>query len=106
MTQDVPALSGVLDGRQYRAWDGSVWPDRDSRDVHNHTHPAGGVPGFAPMSWKDDERWGSIEEKRSPVVSVTGPSRRRRLLSGVGRGGRCDEDLGAGRGSRPPSPPR
>ena len=64
MTQDDPALHGVLDGRRYRAWDGSVWSDRDSRDVHNHTHPSGGVRGFAPVSWNDDERWGSIEARR------------------------------------------
>jgi hypothetical protein len=64
MTQDVPALPEVPDGRRYRAWDGSVWSDRDSRDVHNHTHPAGGVPGFAPVSWNDDELWGSIDARR------------------------------------------
>ena len=49
--------------QQYRAWDGSVWSDRDSRDVHNHTHPLGGVRAFAPMSWNDDEQWGSIEAR-------------------------------------------
>ena len=70
MTQDVPALPEVPDGRRYRAWDGSVWSDRDSRDVHNHTHPAGGVPGFAPVSWNDDELWGSIDARRWPGTGV------------------------------------
>ena len=47
MTQDAPALSGGPNGRRFRAWDGTLWDDRDSRDVHNHTHPTGGVHTFA-----------------------------------------------------------
>jgi len=60
MAQNDPPLLGSLDGRRYRAWDGTVWSDRDSRDVHNHTHPAGGVHGFAPLPWTEDDLWGSI----------------------------------------------
>ncbi len=61
MTPDVPALTEGPEDSRYRAWDGSVWPDRDSRDVHNHTHPTGAAQPFAPLSWGDDERWGSIK---------------------------------------------
>jgi hypothetical protein len=61
MTQDGEALPGGSDGRRYRAWDGTVWPDRDSRNVHNHTHPTGGVPTFTPLPWTDNDEWGSIK---------------------------------------------
>jgi hypothetical protein len=61
MIQDIPALPGRSDGDRYRAWDGTVWPDPDSRDVHNHTHPLGGAHTFAPLSWTYDGRWGSIK---------------------------------------------
>ena len=49
MTRDAEALPGGADCRRYRAWDGTLWNDRDSRDVHNHT------------SWTDDGQWGSIK---------------------------------------------
>jgi hypothetical protein len=61
MTQDVPALPGGSDGDRYRAWDGTMWPDPDSREVHNHTHPTGGVHTFASLSWTSGDRWGSIK---------------------------------------------
>jgi hypothetical protein len=37
MTEDVPAPPGGPDVRRDRAWDGTLWPDRGSRDVQNHT---------------------------------------------------------------------
>lgn len=55
MTQDAPALPGDRDIRRYTAWDGTVWTDRDSRDVHNHTHPTGGVHAFARLHWTADD---------------------------------------------------
>jgi hypothetical protein len=61
MTQDGEAHPGGSGGRRYRAWDGTLWNDRDSRDVHNHTHPTGGVHTFTPLSWTDDDQWGSIK---------------------------------------------
>jgi hypothetical protein len=61
MTQDAVALPGGSDARRYRAWDGTLWNDRDSRDVHNHTHPTGGPRTFGPLSWTDDDQWGSIK---------------------------------------------
>lgn len=60
MTPDVPATPGDPHGRRYRAWDGTLWNDRDSRDVHNHTHPTSGGRAFSPLSWTDDDQWGSI----------------------------------------------
>jgi hypothetical protein len=61
MTQAGEAHPGGSGGRRYRAWDGTLWNDRDSRDVHNHTHPTGGVHTFTPLSWTDDDQWGSIK---------------------------------------------
>jgi hypothetical protein len=61
MTQDIPSPAGGSGGRRYRAWDGSVWPDRDSRDVHNHTHPNRAKHTFVPMPWSDDDLWGAIK---------------------------------------------
>jgi len=58
MTPTVSALPGGPEGRRYRAWDGTVWLDPDSRDVHNHTHPTGSVHAFAQLCWNDDEQWG------------------------------------------------
>jgi hypothetical protein len=61
MTQDVPPPPSGFDAARYRAWDGTMWPDPDSRDVHNHTHPTGGIRRFVPLSWTSDGWWGSIK---------------------------------------------
>jgi hypothetical protein len=61
MTEDAPARH---DGRRFRAWDGTLWNDRDTRDVHNHTHPTGGGHPFKALAWTDDDRWGSIKGYR------------------------------------------
>ncbi len=76
MASDVPALPGVPDGRQYRAWDGALWNDRDRRDVHSHTHRPCGPHAFSPLTWIDDGHWGSIKEVGGPRRPV-GSTRRR-----------------------------